>query len=91
MAIELSLAVGVMLGTALPAGFRYDPAATRTLPDVQARLMVIYDCAPALMMAAGATFMRRFSITREKHADAWRPAPVNRRKNQGGRETANFE
>ena len=67
MAIKLSLALGVLLGTALPSGFGYDPASAVTTPDVQARLMVIYGLVPALMMAAGALFLRRFPITRERH------------------------
>ena len=67
MAIKLSLALGVLLGTALPASFGYDPSAAVTSPEVQARLMIIYGCAPALMMAAGVLFLRRFPITRERH------------------------
>jgi Na+/melibiose symporter-like transporter len=69
MAIKLSLALGVLLGTALPAGFGYDPTVAVTAPDVQARLMVIYGLIPALMMAAGVLFLRRFPITRERHAE----------------------
>jgi len=69
MTIKLSLALGVLLGTTLPAGFGYDPAAAVTTPDVQARLMVIYGLLPASMMAAGALFLRRFPITRERHAE----------------------
>jgi hypothetical protein len=29
--------------------------------------MITYGCAPALMMAAGVLFPRRFPITRERH------------------------
>jgi Na+/melibiose symporter-like transporter len=67
MTIKLSLALGVLLGTTLPAAFGYDPAATVTTPDVQARLMLIYGLVPAAMMAAGALFLYRFPITRERH------------------------
>jgi Na+/melibiose symporter-like transporter len=67
MAIKLSLALGVLLGTVLPASFGYDPSAAVISTEVQARLMVIYGCVPALMMAAGALFLRRFPITRESH------------------------
>jgi Na+/melibiose symporter-like transporter len=67
MTIKLSLALGVLLGTTLPAAFSYDPAATVTTPDVQARLMLIYGLVPAAMMAAGALFLYRFPITRERH------------------------
>jgi Na+/melibiose symporter-like transporter len=69
MTTKLSLALGVLLGTALPAAFGYDPSGDVAPPDVQARLMVIYGWVPALMMAAGALFLRRFPITRERHAE----------------------
>ena len=69
MTTKLSLALGVLLGTALPAAFGYEPAAGVTPPDVQARLMLIYGCVPALMMAAGVLFLHRFPITRERHAE----------------------
>jgi glycoside/pentoside/hexuronide:cation symporter, GPH family len=69
MTIKLSLALGVLLGTTLPAGMGYDPAAAVTTPDVQARLMAIYGLLPASMMAAGALFLRRFPVTRERHAE----------------------
>ncbi len=67
MTIKLSLALGVVLGTALPAAFGYEPAAAVTPLDVQAWLMVIYGIVPALMMAGGALFLHRFPITRERH------------------------
>jgi Na+/melibiose symporter-like transporter len=67
MTIKLSLAFGVLLGATLPAAFGYDPAAAVTTPDVQARLMAIYGLVPALMMAAGALFLYRFPVTRERH------------------------
>ncbi len=68
MTIKLSLALGVLLGTALPAAFGYDPSADITPPDVQAWLMLVYGIVPALMMAAGVLFLYRFPITRERHA-----------------------
>ena len=77
MTIKLSLALGVLLGTVLPASFGYDPAAAATPPEVQARLMVIYGCVPALMMAGGVLFLRRFPITRQRHAEV-RAALENR-------------
>jgi Na+/melibiose symporter-like transporter len=69
MTIKLSLALGVLLGTALPASLGYDPSAAATPPDIQAGLMVIYGFVPALMMAAGVLFLRGFPITRERHAE----------------------
>ena len=69
MVTKLSLAVGVLLGTSLPALFGYDPSAAATPPSVQTSLMAIYGGVPALLMATGAAFLLRFPITRERHAE----------------------
>lgn len=69
MTTKLSLALGVLLGTVLPASFGYDPATAVTPPKVQVSLMLIYGAVPALMMAGGVLFLRRFPITRERHAE----------------------
>jgi len=68
MTTKLSLALGVLLGTALPAAFGYDPAAEGASPVVQARLMAIYGGVPALLMGIGVLFLRGFPVTRERHA-----------------------
>jgi Na+/melibiose symporter-like transporter len=68
MTTKLSLALGVLLGTALPAAFGYDPTAGGASPAVQARLMAIYGGAPALLMGVGALFLRGFPVTRARHA-----------------------
>jgi Na+/melibiose symporter-like transporter len=68
MTTKLSLALGVLLGTALPAAFGYDPTAEAASPAVQARLMAIYGGVPALLMGIGALFLRGFPVTRERHA-----------------------
>jgi Na+/melibiose symporter-like transporter len=69
MATKLSLALGVLLGTALPAAFGYDPSADSVTADVQTRLMAIYGAVPAGLMAIGALCLRGFPITRERHAE----------------------
>lgn len=69
MTTKLALALGVVLGTALPAAVGYDPSAAETAPAIQARLMLIYGCVPAVMMAAGALFLRGFPVSRERHAE----------------------
>jgi Na+/melibiose symporter-like transporter len=68
MVTKLALALGVLLGTTLPAALGYDPSAEVTTPAVQARLMAVYGGVPALLMAAGALFLRGFPVTRERHA-----------------------
>ena len=67
MAIKLSLALGVLLGTLLPAAIGYDPSGDAISPWVQTGLMVIYGLVPAAMMAAGALFLVRFPIDRSRH------------------------
>ena len=61
--------MGVLLGAGLPAALGYDPTGSATSPEVQARLMFVYGCVPALLMAAGVAFLYRFPITREGHAE----------------------
>ena len=68
MTTKLSLALGVLLGTALPAAFGYDPTVEIASPAVQGRLMAIYGGVPALLMGIGALFLRGFPVTRERHA-----------------------
>ena len=67
MAIKLSLALGVLLGTLLPSALGYDPSSALTSPNVEAWLMVVYGLVPAVMMAAGALFLIGFPIDRERH------------------------
>ena len=68
MVIKLSLALGVVLGTMLPAAFGYEPAEGLVSRDVQASLMAVYGGIPAILMGVGALFLRRFPITRAHHA-----------------------
>ena len=86
MVIKLSLALGVVLGTTLPAAAGYAPADELIEPAIQARLMAIYGGVPALAMAAGALFLRGFPITRERHAAvrAALDAHAQRRAARGG-------
>ena len=72
MTIKLAVALGVVLGTSLPALFGYDPSAETVSADTQARLMLVYGFFPAAMMAIGALFLRGFPITRERHAQVRR-------------------
>ncbi|ESQ14745.1 MAG: MFS transporter [Thiohalocapsa sp. PB-PSB1] len=72
MAIKLSLALGVVLGTALPSALGYNPSADLISPEVQTSLMLIYGLVPALMMAAGMLFLIGFPITRQRHDEVRR-------------------
>lgn len=69
MMIKLSLALGVVLGTGLPAAAGYDPSVDVVASGIQTRLMAIYGLVPALLMGIGALCLRGFPITRERHAE----------------------
>ena len=69
MTIKLSLALGVLLGTLLPALSGYDPSGETVEVAIQARLMAIYGGVPAVLMGLGALFLWGFPITRERHAE----------------------
>lgn len=81
MTTKLALALGVLLGTALPSAFGYEPTSEVTSPAVQARLMAIYGGVPAGLMALGALFLRGFPVTRERHAEV--RAELNARSGRG--------
>lgn len=68
MVIKLALALGVLLGTTLPAALGYDPTELVATREVQVSLMAVYGAVPALLMGVGALFLRGFPITRERHA-----------------------
>ena len=65
----MSLALGVLLGTLLPALSGYDPSGETVEVTIQARLMAIYGGVPAVLMGLGALFLWGFPITRERHAE----------------------
>lgn len=68
MTIKLSLALGVLLGTALPAVLGYDPSGGAVSLPVQGRLMLVYGGIPAALMGIGTLFLWGFPLTRERHA-----------------------
>jgi len=69
MTIKLSLALGVLLGTALPAAFGYDPSQEVITEAIQGRLMAVYGGVPAVLMGLGALVLWGFPLTRERHAE----------------------
>ena len=69
MTTKLALALGVLLGTTLPAALGYEPVEGVLAPAAQARLMGVYGVLPALLMAAGVLFLRGYPITRARHAE----------------------
>ena len=69
MTIKLSLALGVVLGTTLPAALGYDPSAESIGVVIQGHVMWVYGGVPALLMGLGALFLYRFPLTRARHAE----------------------
>ena len=69
MTIKLAIALGVVLGTAIPAAAGYDPSAAVISDATKGRLMWIYGGVPALLMGIGALCLWGFPITRERHAE----------------------
>jgi len=68
MTTKLALALGTMLGTALPAAFGDDPSAEAVTPSIQARLMAIYGGVSAADGDRGALPPRLPGHTRARHA-----------------------
>ncbi|MCO4770786.1 MAG: MFS transporter [Deltaproteobacteria bacterium] len=69
MTIKVSLALGVLLGSVLPAVLGYDPSGDVVGAAVQSRLMFVYGGIPAALMGVGALFLWGFPLTRERHAE----------------------
>lgn len=69
MVIKLAIALGVLLGSALPASFGFEPAAATHDGAALRALGVVYGWVPAFLMALGAPFLWRFPITRERQEE----------------------
>ncbi|WP_077732688.1 MFS transporter [Methylocaldum sp. 14B] len=64
IAIKLAVALGVLLGTALPAAFGFEPSAPVQAPEAKKWLLVIYGWLPCLVIASGLPIMWNFPIDR---------------------------
>lgn len=64
MAIKLAVALGVVLGTALPAAFGFEPSAASNTAEAKEWLMMIYGWLPCLIMSLGAPLLWNFPIDR---------------------------
>jgi Na+/melibiose symporter-like transporter len=67
MATKLSLAIGVLLGTALPAALGYVPGAVLDA-EVASSVMGVYGAVPAALMGLGALSLYGFPVTRARQA-----------------------
>lgn len=64
IAIKLAVALGVLLGTALPAAFGFEPSAPVQSAEAKKWLLVIYGWLPCLVIASGLPIMWNFPIDR---------------------------
>ncbi|WP_133716085.1 MFS transporter [Methylocaldum gracile] len=64
IAIKLAVALGVLLGTALPAAFGFEPSAPVQSAEAKKWLLVIYGWLPCLVIALGLPIMWNFPIDR---------------------------
>jgi len=69
MAIKLAVALGVLLGTGVPAVFGFEPGTGAQDARGILALRLTYGLLPAALMALGAPFLWRFPITRERQAE----------------------
>lgn len=65
MASKLSIGLGVLLGTSLPAFFGFNPAETTHTESALTSLMIIYGWLPCLIMVLGVPFLWNFPIDKK--------------------------
>ena len=69
MAIKLAIALGVFLGTNLPAHFGFDPAAASHSEAVEYALMRIYGWLPCVLMLSAFPVLWNYPITEAKQQE----------------------
>lgn len=69
MVIKLAVALGVLLGTGLPAAFGFEPSAAEHTANGLFALRAVYGWMPALLMAIGAPFLWHFPITKQRQEE----------------------
>ncbi len=65
MVTKAAIALGVLIATALPAAFGFDPGRESPSESATLGLLGVYGFLPGALMAAGAHFLWRFPLTRE--------------------------
>ena len=69
MAVKGAVALGVVLATALPAAFGFEPSAGAQAAESIRWLLVIYGWLPCLIMAFAAPLLWNFPIDRRRHGE----------------------
>lgn len=78
MAVKAAIAIGVLLATALPAAFGFEPSAATHEAGAKLWLMVIYGWLPCLIMIIGAPLLWNFPIDRRRHKELREQIAVRR-------------
>ncbi len=66
IAIKLAVAIGILLGTALPAAFGFEPSLPMQTAQTQRWLLLIYGWLPCLLIALGMPLMWNFPIDKAR-------------------------
>ncbi|MBM4200589.1 MAG: MFS transporter [Gammaproteobacteria bacterium] len=69
MAVKGAVALGVLLATALPAAFGFEPALGAPSAETTGWLLVIYGWLPCLIMVLGVPLLWHFPIDRRRHKE----------------------
>ena len=66
MAIKLSIAFGVLLGTWLPASFGFEPSLAHNSDSALEALMIVYGWVPCILMVCAAPLLWNFPIGKQQ-------------------------
>jgi Na+/melibiose symporter-like transporter len=78
MAIKFSVAIGILLGTWLPASFGFEPSAVQHSDSALSALMVVYGWVPFLLMLCAAPLLWNFPINQQRQRQLRAEIEANR-------------
>jgi Na+/melibiose symporter-like transporter len=78
MAIKFSVAIGVLLGTWLPASFGFEPSAAQHSESALSALMMVYGWVPFLLMLCAAPLLWNFPINQQRQRQLRAEIEANR-------------
>lgn len=85
IAIKLAVALGILLGTALPAAFGFEPSAPAPGEETKHWLLLIYGWLPCLIIALGLPLMWNFPIDHARQKELRRQIAARRAKQASDR------
>lgn len=78
IAIKLAVALGIVLATALPAAFGFEPSAPVHSTEARQWLLLVYGWLPGLIIALGTPFMWHFPIDHARQKELRREIAARR-------------